>query len=224
MRVYLLGLNIFSEINKKEEITWDTYLLTDHEESQLRPIVEGKVVGKIWTDSFNQLKWSVQPSPDFVWDEDQKEWILDEDRLENRLEKERQEVWEQIKKVRYQHQQTGVYLANVDKWFHSDQESVINYQMVGNFIRSPNYVPVDWKTMDNSFIKMTPEIYESVMLAIFTKGQHDFKVAEMHRLALWEHLEPYQYDYSTGWSDGYKDRQETDNKEEKTLEESSDSV
>lgn len=203
MRVYLSDLGVFSEINKKEEITEHTFLLTDQEESMLRPIVNNEVVGKIWITKSGELKWSVRPTEDFDWNDDNKEWYLNEEKFNSRLEHERNQVWEKIKEIRLQHQSTGTYVESVGKWFHTDREALTNYNMIGHFINSNAYQPTQWKTMDNTFVEMNADLYQQVMLAIYVKGQHDFKNAEIHRARLWQSETPLGYDYSTGWSEGY---------------------
>lgn len=58
--------------------------------------------------------------------------------------------------------------------------------------------------MDDTYVLLNKEKFWEVITAVYKKGKHDFYNAEKHRLALYNSEDPYEYDYSTGWSNAYK--------------------
>lgn len=202
MRVFLFDLKIFSEINKKEEITPNTYLITDQEEYELSQIMNGSVIGKVWVEN-RELRWSKSPGQDFDWVESSKSWVMSESRYQARLNSERNLVWDKIKELRSFKNSGGVYLSQIDKWFHTDPEARQTYLIVGQEIILGIYKPKLWKTYDNSFVEMTEDLFKELMKSMSEAGEHNFRTAEVHRNALYLSDDPKNYDYSTGWSESY---------------------
>lgn len=109
-------------------------------------------------------------------------------------------VWEQIKAERDRRKVGGVKVkvGTTNKWFHSDDASRI--QQIGLVMMGTN-MPADlqWKTLDGSFVAMTPAVAGNVFAAAAANDQAIFAVAEGHRVALEASADPSTYDFSTGW-------------------------
>lgn len=112
-------------------------------------------------------------------------------------------IWDKIKSIRYKHMyEGGIYLNSINKWFCTDIESRQQYL----FLSHNNDLPViSWKTMDNSFIEMTHDLLEELLVAISTQDQKNFVNAENHKNAMLLIDNPLCYDYSSGWSNMYGD-------------------
>jgi len=107
--------------------------------------------------------------------------------------------WADIKAFRDQQKNGGVMVDG--KWFHTDADSRI--QWLGLFMLGQNVPPIQWKTMDGTFVTMTPTLAGSVFQAIVAGDSADFANAEDHRLAMEASATPESYDYSTGWRQVY---------------------
>ena len=104
--------------------------------------------------------------------------------------------WESIKAERDRRKAGGVKIG--DKWFHSDDASHI--QQLGLVMMGANLpAGLQWKTMDGSFITMTPALAQQVFTGQAASEQAIFTVAEQHRVAMEASADPTSYDYSTGW-------------------------
>lgn len=109
-------------------------------------------------------------------------------------------AWEEIKAERDRRTEKGgykVFFDGIDKWFHSDQKS--RSQQQDNEAEGVNLVPVQWKTMDGSFVTMTAELAAQIRVARMVSDRAIFAVAEAHRIAMEESADPAAYDFSTGW-------------------------
>ena len=58
---------------------------------------------------------------------------------------------------------------------------------------------LQWKTMDGSFITMTPSLAQQIFTGAAASDQAIFAVAEQHRVAMEASPDPAAYDFSTGW-------------------------
>lgn len=105
-------------------------------------------------------------------------------------------AWEAIKTERERRKVGGVKIG--DKWFHSDDASRI--QQLGLVMMGAGLpAGLQWKTMDGSFITMTPSLAQQVFTGQTASDQAIFAVAEQHRVAMEASADPASYDYSTGW-------------------------
>ncbi|KGQ66584.1 hypothetical protein IO49_04515 [Gallibacterium anatis] len=109
-------------------------------------------------------------------------------------------IWKRIKAERYKRTHSGVYIASVEKWFHTDEPSRQQY----TFMRTlPVFETLNWKTMDGTFVEMDKTLLDKLSLEILKMEQANFANAEQHRLAMLASDDPENYDYSTGWSEIY---------------------
>jgi hypothetical protein len=102
-----------------------------------------------------------------------------------------------IKAERDRRTQSGGYKVGT-KWFHSDQNS--RSQQLGLVLLGAN-IPagLQWKTMDGSFVTMTPQLASQILVEAAASDQAIFAVAEAHKAAMESSADPASYDFSAGW-------------------------
>lgn len=113
--------------------------------------------------------------------------------------------WEVIKAERDRRKAGGVKaqvstdaLGNpIYKWFHSDADSRI--QQLALVMFGASVPPIQWKTMDGSFVGMTQTLANQIFQAAAASDQAIFGKAEEHRAAMETSADPANYDFSTGW-------------------------
>lgn len=112
-------------------------------------------------------------------------------------EEARARQWEAIKAVRDRRTQAGGYPA-AGKWFHSDTFS--RTQQIGLVMLGANIPPgLMWKTMDGSFIEMTPTLAQQVFAAAAAQDTATFAAAEIHKAAMEAAPDPAAYSFTAGW-------------------------
>jgi hypothetical protein len=112
----------------------------------------------------------------------------------------RARVWEQIKAIRDQLQDEGGYMVSVGgapKWFHSDVKS--RTQQIGLVMMGANVPSVQWKTMDGSFVTMSPSLASAVFQAAATQDMALFSHAESLRAQVNASDAPESIGISAGW-------------------------
>lgn len=112
----------------------------------------------------------------------------------------RSQVWEKIKEHRDQIKFGGVQVEG--KWFHTDTFS--RTQWLGMMMLGQNVPGIQWKTMDGTFVTITPTLVQDVFQAILVADTAIFQVAETHRLAMEASNDPVNYNFSTGWPVTYE--------------------
>ena len=112
------------------------------------------------------------------------------------------QIWEAIKQKRHTITRGGVYVKSVKKWFHNDDSSRTQYLALQILPELPSELM--WKTMDNSFVKLTKPLITELAMTILQSEQADFANAEKHRLAMLQADNPLEYDYSKGWTAIYE--------------------
>lgn len=133
------------------------------------------------------------PQPDFA-----EEWLEENHPDLNRPESPEQ-IWQKIKAERDTRKAGGVkvVVSGDDKWFHSDDGSRI--QQLGLVMMGASVPPVEWKTMDGSFVTMSQLLAGAIFQAVAAHDVAVFGVAENHRIAMENSEDPSSYDYSTDW-------------------------
>ena len=143
------------------------------------------------------------PCPSSTWDGEQ--WQIDPECAARLKAEQQDEMWERIKDKRYDNLRHGVYAKSVGKWFQTDDATRLQYlalaleSVTGGFKK-----PINWKTMDNSFLMLTPELLREIMQAMHDDEQADFINAEKHKAAMLKSENPLEYDYSGGWTANYE--------------------
>lgn len=107
------------------------------------------------------------------------------------------DMWERIKAERDRRTETGGFQV-AGKWYHSDQRS--RSQQLGLVLMGAG-IPANlqWKTMDGSFITMTPALATQILAAAAASDIAHFQAAETHKAAMEASPTPAAYDYSGGW-------------------------
>ena len=108
--------------------------------------------------------------------------------------------WDTIKAERDRRKAGGVKVkvGTTNKWFHSDDASRV--QQMGLVMLGANIpVQTQWKTMDGSFVQMTPALAQGIFAAATAYDLAVFAAAETHRAAMEASADPSTYDFSTGW-------------------------
>ena len=122
------------------------------------------------------------------------------------LAERREAVWDGIKAKRDYLTQNGGYkvtIDGVDKWFHSD--IISRTQQMGLLLMGSNMPSnINWKTMDGTFVAMTPVLAQQIFNAAAASDLAIFATAEAHRAAVMASATPETYDYSGGWPDVYQ--------------------
>ena len=197
MKVFLWKEKQFFEINKKEEISSNTILVSDYEVDMINVTLNNN--GHIWLDGVEVKFSGPQPSSIHDWDDRTKSWIINKDRYSTKLLESQDKVWSLIKKLRSEKTSDGVYIESVDKVFQSDEASLIKYNQLGNMIALDIYEPVEWKTADNSVIALDATLFKEVQTAISVKTQRNFIIAESHKAEMMKVNIPEEYDFKGGW-------------------------
>ena len=200
MKVFLWNEKQFFAINRKEEIDSNTFLITDFEESMIKETLDNG--GVLWLDN-GEIKWSgKRPDEVHIWDDASHSWIIDDVLFEARLETQQEHMWEKIKSKRLEEVTSGVLVNSVNKKFHTDETSAIQYSNVAGMIALNNYEPVQWKVMDNTWVLLTKELFIELQKAMNANTQATYAIAEHHKEAMLLLDDPSNYDFSTGWTNG----------------------
>lgn len=117
------------------------------------------------------------------------------------LQDRRDQIWEQIKAIRDNRNQTGGYQA-LGKWFHSDTFS--RSQQLGLVIMGDNIPPgIQWRTMDGSYIEMTPAVAQDIFRAAAAQDGAIFQHAEWLKSQVDSSETPTSIDITLGWPPTY---------------------
>lgn len=131
------------------------------------------------------------PSVYHIWENFQ--WAIDEANLTSI----RQNIWENIKKLRDARLENGGYPVGT-YWFHSDIYAQSNYTdllMMGSQIPLNTY----WKTMSGVFVTMTQVLAQQILAAKALQKSRTFAKSEQHKAAMLASEDPLNYDFTTSW-------------------------
>ena len=210
MKCFLWDEQKFFIVNRKEEITDNVFLLTDYEEEKIKEGLEKG--GIIWTEG-KEIKWSgPKPSEVYVWDDEAKDWVVDEVLYNDALSKLKAKLWEDVKSYRLFKSTDGTLVPSINKWAHTDEASQITYTRARDYLELNPDETIDWKMLDGSFVKVTLDLLKEICSEVFYVGQEAFIAAEKHRynISLINDIDQLEkYDYKTGWPTTYTDTLET---------------
>jgi len=114
----------------------------------------------------------------------------------------RARIWDEIKKYRDSLVQNGGYKVGVH-WFHSDTFSrtqQMSLVMMGANMPSG----IQWKTMDNGYVLMTPTLAGQIFAAAAASDAAMFAKAVEHKNALDLSSDPDSYNWRMGWPQIYQ--------------------
>jgi DNA-binding transcriptional regulator YhcF (GntR family) len=208
MKCFLWLEKKFFEVNRKEDIDSNTYLITDYEQENIRKTLESD--GHLWLDSNNQIQWSgPNPSDVTIWDDTTHEWVVDQDLYNNALSLLKAKLWEDIKSYRVFKSTNGTLIPSINKWAHSDEVSQITYTRAKDYLELNPDATIDWKMMDGSFVKINFTLLKEICSKVFELGQASFINAEVHKVKInnINDLDTLKsYDIKTGWPTTFSDR------------------
>lgn len=146
--------------------------------------------GTVWFVTINGHRWS-----------DYQDWLAvgnlpDGPDLPS-LSDQQATVWNNIKTERDRRTSTGGYEA-AGSWFNSDSPSRI--QIMALVMLGAN-VPagLQWKTMDGTFVTMTPTLAQQIFAAAAASDQAIFAYATNLQTQVNNSTNPYQLDILDGW-------------------------
>ena len=206
MKCFLWDEQKFFIVNRKEEITNNVFLLTDYEESKIKETLESG--GHLWTEG-REIKWSKpKPSEVYVWDDEAKDWVVDEVLYNDALSKLKAKLWEDVKSYRLFKSTDGTLVPSINKWVHTDEVSQITYTRAKDYLELHPDQTIYWKMLDGSFVKVSADLLKEICSKVFQAGQEAFTVAEKHKYNIFlineiDQLE--KYDYKTNWPTTYSD-------------------
>ena len=202
MRVIIMGDKpVFSEINRKEEITPETYLLTDKEEHDIRESLEKG--GEVYVTADKRLVWTgAKPDEYYTYEKATETWVVDEDKFKEKLAQYKADLWEKVKAERETRLVSGCYVPSIGKWFHTDMVSQMSYTRAMDFFNldtPASRKPIAWKTMDGSFTEITKDKLTDIISAIFIRSQEIFNTAEGHHMTINTLTSLNPYDIKANW-------------------------
>ena len=136
----------------------------------------------------------------------QTNYLIKDGQLERlNLEKIYEEKWEQIKEIRTFKMNDGVLLQSIGKWFHTDPDSKqqIHAMVTANVIGM--YKTTAWKTLDNTYVQLTPLLLLLVYGAILENEARLFEIGKLHYVMLHTSQDPANYDPTSQWPTTFSD-------------------
>lgn len=138
------------------------------------------------------VQTATEGTPAKVGDEWQQVWII-----ASRPKADVQSIkWEQIKQERDRRVVNGIHTAG--NWFHSDTFS--RTQQLGLVMMGQGMpTGIMWKTMDQTFVEMTPALAQQIFAATAASDSTLFATAEAKHAQMLALDDPAGYDVTTGW-------------------------
>ncbi len=121
------------------------------------------------------------------------------------LEKIYKEKWEKIKEIRTFKMNDGVLIQSIGKWFHTDPDSKqqIHAMVTANVIGL--YKTSAWKTLDNTYVQLTPMLLLQVFGAMLENESRLFDIGKLHYESLYTSSDPVNYDPASQWPTTFSD-------------------
>ena len=205
MQVFLFDQQLISVINRKEEITDETCLITEQEREKIEQTLYAK--GHFWRiDKYTVGASGAKPSENHKWNDENHEWEIDEELVNANLAKKRAELWETIKQKRLDATRTGVEVTLPNgqiRHFHTDQVARQEYDGMGVKVVLGSFTPRQWKTIENDWVEFNLDVFKALVSAIDTKIDHDYRNAEILKAQIEKSIEPESIDLDQGWSNSY---------------------
>ena len=115
------------------------------------------------------------------------------------------EKWEKIKEIRTFKMNDGVLIQSIGKWFHTDLYSKQQIQtlVIANIIGI--YKTTAWKTLDNTYVQLTPMLLLQVFGAMLENESRLFDIGKLHYESLYTSNDPVDYDPASQWPTTFSD-------------------
>ena len=136
----------------------------------------------------------------------QTNYLIKDGQLERlNLEKIYEKKWEKIKEIRTFKMGDGVLIQSIGKWFHTDLYSKQQIQalVVANAIGI--YKTTAWKTLDNTYVQLTPMLLLQVFGAMLENESRLFGIGKLHYESLYTSNDPVNYDPASQWPTTFSD-------------------
>lgn len=202
MKAFNIQNNSIIEVFRAEELSDTVFPITDEQEENIHKTLSNG--GSVYVKD-GELRYSGPAIQDHYWNNTLEQWIFSQELKDKRISEERKTIWEKIKERRSLAQSSGVLIKSINKWVHTDAEAQRNYLFLKLVIDNPQFDPPYWKAMDGSYFKMTPEIFQEIVLRAYKKAQQDFATGDLHYNEMMKLEEPATYNYDRWWSEGYKE-------------------
>lgn len=205
----MIKLFIYNKLNRRflrSDLGVPEYVIKDLRDSEDFTLIEPPTYESTWR--WIDTEWvellpinnpDIPYSDEHIWNPELNQWELCPELDAYKHLEEQELMWEQIKERRLQAITSGVYVESVDKWFHTDTVSATTYSTIAGIITLDNYEPVQWKTMDNTWLLLTESLFKELQTAMSQKTNTNYAVAEQHKAAMLLADNPLEYDYSTNW-------------------------
>lgn len=200
MRVFLFDQKMLSVINRKEEITAETFLITDREAEKIQETLDNG--GFFWkVDNYTVGCSGKKPSKDYKWDEEAKEWRICEECKAARIKEEAAKAWELIKEQRELARFSGVTVDHNGQQlsFATDAESRSEYDRMAALLATGRFRERDWKLADNTFIRLDKDLLIALLVSIDAKAEANFRRAEELKGEAEKSESPLEVDIKKGW-------------------------
>lgn len=209
----MIGKNIAVFVYDKELLTYK-HTLTSHadmlihniqanEDFTLTEIPDSdrvwRWVGTEWVELLPINNPDIQYDEVSIWSDEVGAWVDNPELLAYKHVEDQEVVWEAIKAKRLEKVMNGVLVESVEKVFHTDSVSSIQYSTIAGMVALGTYEPIPWKVMDNSWVVLTVELLKELQIAMSVKTNKNYEVAEQHKAAMLLVDNPLEYDYSTNW-------------------------
>ena len=205
MLVFLYDQQVISVINRKEEMTDETCLITEQEREMIEETLYDK--GHFWRiDKYTVGCSGKQPTPNHKWNDEKHYWEIDGELVKQNLGQKRAELWEIIKQKRLEATRTGVEVTLADgrvRHFHTDQVARQEYDGMGVTVVLGNFEPRQWKTIENDWVQFDLDTFKLLVTAIKNKVDHDYRNAEILKAQIDKSEKPETIDLDQGWSKSY---------------------
>ena len=205
MQVFLFDQKQLSVINRKEEITQETCLVTEQEADKIRETLASD--GHFWRiDKYTVGASGARPTENHKWNKETHEWEIDNELVNANLAKKRAELWEIIKQKRLDATRTGVEVTLPDgqiRHFHTDAVARQEYDGMGVKVVLGSFKPRQWKTIENDWVQFDLDTFKALAQAIKGKVDHDYRNAEVLKAQVDKSDTPENIDLNQGWSKSY---------------------
>ena len=136
----------------------------------------------------------------------QTNYLIKDGQLERlNLEKIYEEKWEKIKEIRTFKMDDGVFLQSIGKWFHTDLHSKQQIQSLVTANVIGLYKTTAWKTLDNTYVQLTPMLLLQVFGAMLENESRLFDIGKLHYESLYTSNDPVNYDPASQWPTTFSD-------------------
>ena len=115
------------------------------------------------------------------------------------------EKWEKIKEIRTFKMNDGVFLQSIGKWFHTDLYSKQQIQSLVTANVIGLYKTTAWKTLDNTYVQLTPMLLLQVFGAMLENESRLFDIGKLHYESLYTSSDPVNYDPASQWPTTFSD-------------------